>query len=136
MARRIDAARGAEGIVVVPVPTTRARLRRRGYNQAERLARVVARETRRPLLEPLVRTGRSRTQVSLHPTERRANVEKVFQAHPSRSRTLRESRVLLIDDVLTTGATGGAAARALQAAGARSVTLLTFARALPFRTDR
>ena len=86
------------------------------------------------MVDALLRTGRSRTQVALHPTQRRANVENAFSARPDGSETLVDRRVLLVDDVLTTGATAGAAAGALHDAGARTVTLATFARALPFRT--
>lgn len=126
-----DAA-GRDG-VVVPVATTRSRKRRRGYNQAERLARIVAGERRMPLHDALVRTGRSRTQVSLHPTQRRANVENVFRVRPERAASLVGRPVLLIDDVLTTGATVQSAAQALLKAGSGDVTAVTFARALPFR---
>lgn len=121
--------------LVVPVPTTRARRRRRGYNQAELLARIVATERGIPWVDALERTGRSVTQVALHPTQRRANVENVFSCRPEGAERIGDGRVLLIDDVLTTGATAGAAAGVLIEAGARAVTLLTFARALPFRSD-
>lgn len=121
--------------LAVPVPTTRARRRRRGYNQAELLARIVATERGIPWVDALERTGRSVTQVALHPTQRRANVENVFSCRPEGAERIGDGRVLLIDDVLTTGATAGAAAGVLIEAGARAVTLLTFARALPFRSD-
>ncbi len=124
-----------EGIVV-PVPTTAGRRRRRGYNQAERLARVVAQERGLPMVEALVRAGRSGTQVSLHPTQRRANVERAFRASSEPSTRVAGHPVLLVDDVLTTGATIVAAARALQDVGVDRIFAITFARALPFQQDR
>lgn len=119
--------------VLVPVPTTAARARRRGYNQAAALAQALSASTGVPCLEALIRVGPGRTQVSLHPHERRANVEGAFQPLPRVSERLRGRRVLLVDDVLTTGATGEAAARALERAGASDVWLVTFARAVPHR---
>ena len=123
--------------LVVPVPTTARRLRERGYNQAELLARVVAERRGLPLATPLVRVRGGATQVSLAPTQRRANVAGAFRAAADR-RTLEAHHVLLVDDVLTTGATAGAAAAALLRSGARHVSLVTFARALPFseRSER
>ncbi len=119
------------GSLVVPVPTTPSRERERGYNQAARLARVVAHALDRPLVEALTRVDGGGTQVALHRHQRRANVEGAFRPVEDLSGRIRSRPVLLVDDVLTTGATAGAAARALAAMGAEEVTLLTFARALP-----
>lgn len=117
--------------VVVPVPTTSARVRARGYNQAHLLAAAVANALGLGLVEGLARTRGGSTQVSLHPSQRRANVRGVFAAREKEIPLLRGAHVLLVDDVLTTGATAGAAATALARAGAKEITLLTFARALP-----
>jgi ComF family protein len=116
---------------IVPVPTTARRLRDRGYNQAVVLAAGVASATGGILLEALSRKGEGASQVALHPEERRANVEGVFLLRQPAAASLRGRDVVLVDDVLTTGATAGAAAEMLATGGARSVTLLTFARALP-----
>lgn len=121
--------------VVVPVPTTRARERSRGYNQAGLLARSYARLRKLPLVEGLERSDGGGTQVALHPEERRANVERAFTARWGERARLEGSRVLLVDDVLTTGATAGAAARVLERAGASGVVVVTFARALPGRSS-
>jgi len=118
--------------VVVPVPTTAARTRRRGYNQALLLARSVADSLGLELLEGLRRERGGSTQVALHPSERRANVKGVFAAQAEALCRLRGAHVLLVDDVLTTGATAVAAATELTAAGVSEVTLVTYARALPF----
>ena len=118
--------------VVVPVPTTRERVRRRGYNQAMLLASCVAERLGLDLVDGLLRTRGGATQVALHPSQRRANVRGAFQAREEARPVLRGVYVLLVDDVLTTGATAVAAAAELALAGVSEVTLLTYARALPF----
>jgi len=123
-------ARGPD-VLVVPIPTTSGRLRSRGYNQAERIAVDVARRLRRPVRHALVRVSEGRSQTSLTPTERRDNVRGVFAPARGRDAQVSGADILLIDDVLTTGATAGGAAETLARMGARSVTLLAFARALP-----
>jgi ComF family protein len=119
------------GCVVVPIPTTPRRRRIRGYNQAEILARVVAGITGAPLVEALERPG-GRTQVRLGPRERDANVRGSFRLTVPKSSRINGREVILIDDVLTTGATARSAAGVLAEGGASKVRLVTFARALPF----
>lgn len=123
--------RGAEW-TVVPVPTTPHRMRERGYNQAALLARVVASELELPLADALLRRAGGGSQTRLSPKERQENVRGAFVAGPA-AIEVRDRRVLFVDDVLTTGATAGAAACTLMEAGAREVRLLTFGRALPDR---
>lgn len=118
-----------EARVIVPVPTTAERLRSRGYNQAELLARRVARVCRLRLEVGLVRTGARASQTALTPHERRENVRGAFRPAPGAHR-IRGARVVLVDDVLTTGATASEAASTLVEMGAASVTLATYARAL------
>ncbi len=125
--------RDAGAPVVVPVPTTPERVRRRGYNQAELLARSVAARAGWSVSNALQRMHSGRTQVALHPSQRKANVRGVFSARGEEVSRVRGAQVVLVDDVLTTGATAGAAAIELVRMGARAVTLVTFARALPFR---
>jgi len=117
--------------VVVPIPTTSRRRRMRGYNQARVLAEVVARELGVARVEALDSPSGG-TQGRLGPRERRSNVRGSFRVTPSSFSRIRASGVILIDDVLTTGATALSAASALEEKGAKSVHLLTFARALPF----
>lgn len=119
--------------ICVPVPTTRVRLRQRGYNQAELLARAFARSTGRQTLALLERTGSASSQTALQPAARGANVAGAFRARDEGTRSLQGAHLLLIDDVLTTGATAVECARTLTAAGARCITLVTFARALDTR---
>jgi ComF family protein len=130
----------AETDVVVPVPSHWWRRFRRGFNQAEDLARHLGQPWARLLRRPGARTP----QVRLRGHARRTNVHGAFaidarachrwrQTHgrpaPSHSRPLDGMRVVLIDDVATTGATLGACADVLRAAGAVSVSALTAARA-------
>jgi predicted amidophosphoribosyltransferase len=101
-------------------------MRSRGYNQAAELAQALARSGGFPLgLDVLRRSRETGAQSDLPPESRAANVRGAFQARGVAGR-----RVLLVDDVFTTGATLGAAAEALVAAGAQSVQAVTFARAL------
>jgi ComF family protein len=114
-----------KGIILVPVPLAPKRLATRGYNQAERLAAALAEQTGHPVLGAgLARRRETPTQTKLTPEERRANVAGAFDGAGVRGK-----RVVLVDDVLTTGATLGACAAGLAAAGAVSVEAVTFARA-------
>jgi ComF family protein len=137
MGRRMAAAGVPGGAasprLVVPVPTTAERARKRGYNQAGLLAAEVAKALGIPVCDALLRTRGGATQVALHPSQRRANVKSAFAVREHTVPTLRDAHVLLVDDVLTTGATAAAAATELARTGASEVTLLAFARALPFR---
>lgn len=119
----------AEAGLVVPVPTTSLRLRERGYNQAELLARRVAAVSGRAHLLALCRGAGSSSQTGLQPVARAANVAGAFRPEEGALDDLVGEHLLLVDDVLTTGATVVACAEVLVAAGARCVSVLTFARA-------
>jgi ComF family protein len=120
----------AERTAVVPVPLSAVKERARGFNQAERLAVPVARAWGIPTwCDVLLRTRATPSQTRLTPGERLANVHGAFRADDAASGRLRGSHLVLIDDVLTTGATLNACAHALFAAGARTVSYLTFGRA-------
>jgi ComF family protein len=121
-----DAARQAS--IVVPVPTTRSRLRERGYNQAELLARAYAQRTGRELRLLLERRSSAASQTILQPVARGANVAGAFRIAGAAA-SFAGAHLLLVDDVLTTGATAVECARTLVAAGARCVSVVTFARA-------
>lgn len=108
---------------VVPVPLHRSRLRRRGFNQAELLARGVARRLGAPVSAKLETVRRTRDQVELSAGERRANVEGAYSA---RARV--RGTILLVDDVFTTGATMSSCAETLLRAGAEEVYALSLCR--------
>jgi ComF family protein len=99
----------------------------RGFNQAELLARAIARRRGLPVVRALRRARFTRTQAGLSNTARRRNVAAAFRYRRS-APALAGRRVLLIDDVMTTGSTAAACARALKQAGVASVVLLTVAR--------
>ncbi len=111
---------------IVPVPLHRWRLLRRRYNQAALLARAIARYAGRPYLAHELR--RIRATPSQGGRSRAGRWRNVAGAFRARSRHIAGRRVLLVDDVMTTGATLEAAARACLAAGACGVDALVFAR--------
>lgn len=115
--------------VLMPVPLHLTRLRWRGFNQAQLLARSLARTANVPV-DPisLQRTRATRPQVELSETERRRNVAHAFRV--VRPQYVRRRRILLVDDVYTTGATVHECARALLQADAHSVDVLVLARAV------
>lgn len=113
---------------VTVVPLSKERLRERGYNQAAFLARPFAYAIHKPYLPKLLyRKRNTRTQVGLNASERRQNVNNAFGAHPEQ---VREKKILVIDDVTTTGSTISACAQALRQAGASAVYGLTLSRAV------
>lgn len=114
--------------IVVPVPLHRWRLLRRRYNQAALLARDVSNQLQLAF-EPMAldRIRKTDQQVGLTRSERANNVRGAFRATPSGAMNMSGRTVLLIDDVLTTGATLEAATRASLRAGASHVRVLTFA---------
>ena len=130
MARRVgDRARGVH--FVVPIPTSRRNLRRRGYNQAAVIAGALSAALDRPLLPCLERRSQTGTQTALNPVERRANVSGAFVVVETFADRIAGRRLLLVDDVITTGATVVAAVEALRPAGPESVTAYAFARTVP-----
>ena len=123
-----------EADVVVPVPLHRWRLLARRFNQAAVLARLMARQVDAIMVpDLLVRTRRTATQTRLSRLERRRNVRGAFAVRRARASLVAGRNVLLVDDVMTTGATVSACARALIKAGAGRVDVVTLARALPSR---
>ncbi len=115
--------------LIVPVPLHPARLRWRGFNQAALLGRALARRMQRPLeADTLIRIRATPSQTANDRRERYRNVRDAFAV--KRPEKIAHRRVLLIDDVMTTGATVDECARTLLSAGARRVDVLALARVL------
>lgn len=112
--------------LLLPMPLSRQRLQERGYNQALELARHLAPAKAAPDL--LLRLRDTPPQSSLQRAERLRNVQGAFAVEPLRQTALRGKRVVLIDDVMTSGASLFAAAQALRQAGAAHITGLVLAR--------
>jgi ComF family protein len=127
----------ADAELIAPVPLHWRRLFTRRYNQALLLARSLSRQRSAmesipgtaKLAPDLLRRARfTGSQAGLKAQERRTNVRRAFELHPRWAEAVRDRTVLLVDDVLTTGATVEACTQVLQRAGARHVDVLTLAR--------
>ncbi len=126
---------GAGGDLLVPVPVHADRARSRGYDQAELIARAAARELGLPCAAILERARATIAQFDLDRTARATNVEGAFRLRPRETRggqldprPLTGRWIILVDDVVTTGATLGACAEPLIDAGAIGVSAVTVAR--------
>lgn len=115
-----------DNIIITHVPTATSRVRQRGYDQAQLLARDLARNTGKPDMRLLARSGQTR-QVGTKRTQRIRQVEQAFRVrYPT---LVRGAHIILVDDVLTTGATLENAAKTLKATGAKKVDAIVFAQA-------
>jgi ComF family protein len=114
-----------DGAALVPVPLHPARARRRGYNQAERVAAAVAQRARLELHDCLVRAGPRGTQVGRDRAQRLAGISGSVRIREGRAAP---ARAVLVDDVVTTGATLAACARVLLERGSREVVAVAYAR--------
>ena len=111
---------------VIPIPLHKSRQRQREFNQAEILSQEVAQEfNKKALTNVLVRVKPTKTQTELTFKERCQNVKESFWV--TKPELIKDTNLLLIDDVLTTGATSSEAAKSLKSAGAKKVLLLTLA---------
>jgi ComF family protein len=112
---------------IIPVPLHPKRLRKRGFNQAVLLGKILSRKTGRPMpLKALRRIRNTVPQVELHHSERQKNVRGAFAVRDPA--VIADRNVLLVDDVFTTGATVNECARVLKKSGAGAVYVLTLAR--------
>ncbi|MDR0479730.1 MAG: ComF family protein [Burkholderiaceae bacterium] len=116
----------AQADCVLPIPMTPQRIAERGYNPAWLLARQLA--PRKADVGTLLRTREAAPQRELSRAARLRNLRGTFMAHPARSAQIQGQRAVLVDDVMTTGATLREAAHALRQAGAAHITALVFAR--------
>lgn len=118
--------------VIIPIPLHWTRLLRRRFNQSAELARHLSHLVDKPMLaSSLRRAKRTRRQVGLSVNKRTENLRGAFKMAAGHENDVFGKRVVLIDDVYTTGATVSAAARVLRRAGAADITVLSFAMALP-----
>ena len=112
-------------IPIIPVPLHPIRLRKRGYNQAYEVARIIAKQQNRPLLsDVLVRIKNTEMQAELHEKQRAANVRAAFQV----VKPIKYPKVLLLDDVMTTGQTLRSVSKCLIKSGVEKVNVAVFAR--------
>ena len=118
----------SEADIIAPVPLNRFRLLTRRFNQSAILAIELSKHsppTYRPQL--LIRSRRTKTQVGLTHAQRKKNVSGAFHVPPSQRKFVEGMKIILVDDVITTGATANACAKALLKAGAKHVDILTLA---------
>lgn len=114
--------------VFIPIPLHKKKLRKRGYNQAELLAKGLSKHFNIPIVDCLQRVKETKTQVGLAKEERAENIKDAFAIKPAFLEQIRGfQQVFLIDDVATSGATLREAAKVLKKAGVKSVWGLTLA---------
>ena len=126
MARLMAPLLAHKGALLVHIPTATTRVRKRGYDQARLLARELSKQVRLPHLPLLVRMGQHH-QVGASREQRITQLKMAFRVTGATS--VRDAHIILVDDVLTTGATLEAAAKILKTAGAKRVDALVFAQA-------
>lgn len=120
---------GDVDLLVVPVPLHRWRLWNRGFNQSELLAKVVAERLNRPLIRALVRQKPTKPQFGLNKADRQKNMQGVFDISTRYQPLVAGKTVLLVDDIVTTGATLNECAKILKQNGVREVWGLVLAKA-------
>ena len=127
MADRLEAA-GDDSDFVIPVPMHRKKLKKRGFNQAEIIAANLAKKLKLPYSAGiLLRTGYTTAMSRLTPEERRINIENAFSTAPGAAEIIKGKKILLVDDIYTTGSTASACSMTLTESGARRVRVIAFA---------
>jgi len=116
--------------ILIPVPLEKKKLRWRGFNQAEEIAKELTKFFKRPLLSDcLIKVKETQAQIDLSKKERRENIRGVFLV--KNAERIKGRKILLIDDVYTTGSTMEECARVLKEAGAKEIVGIVVARASP-----
>ncbi len=119
--------------VLCPIPLSKQRIQQRGYNQSFELAKKLAPHLSRP--DIILRTHHVASQASLNRQQRLKNLSGVFQIDPFKSHLLRNKKVVLVDDVLTTGATIQAVCQVLENANVAEVSVVVLARTLSMQQE-
>ena len=115
-------------LIFVPIPLSSAKLRKRGYNQAEILAKNLSKKLSFSIVNCLERVKETKSQFELNKEERRKNMAGAFRLKKEFKDYIKNKNILLVDDVLTTGATMSEAGKILKKSGAKKVWALAFAR--------
>jgi len=115
-------------LILVPIPLGKSKFRKRGYNQAEILANELSRRFGFSVVNCLTRVKDTKSQVGLNKKERKENVKGVFKFSKEFSANFKNARVILVDDVLTTGSTFSEAASVLKHCGVRQVWAVALAK--------
>ena len=118
-----------EKTLIAPIPVHWQRFLQRKYNQAEVLAKHVAKHSGAELKPDILRRPRKTVPLKqVNRSERFSILESTFEINPDKAQDIKERNIVLIDDVMTSGATLSAAAKTLQQAGARDISVLVLAR--------
>ena len=121
---------GGQNFILIPVPLEKKKLKWRGFNQAEEIAKELSSFLKIPLISDcLIKTRETIPQVELSPEARKENVKGAFLI--KKGDLIKEKKILLVDDVYTTGSTMEEAARVLKEAGAKEIIGIALARAKP-----
>lgn len=114
--------------IIIPVPMTKKKVRKRGYNQSELIAKQIAKGMPNLKLETkvLIKIKENKTQSSLNKKQRQENVKDVYKVQNVEK--IKEKNVIIFDDIYTTGATVNECARALKLGGANKIAVLTIAK--------
>ena len=118
---------------VLPVPLSKKRIQQRGYNQSFELAKKMAPQKSHP--DIILRTHHVAAQATLNREQRLKNLTHVFQLDPFKTRLIRQKKIVLVDDVLTTGATIQAVCAALQNADVAEISVVVLARTLTIQQE-
>lgn len=122
-------AKNQKNLILVPIPLFKSRERVRGYNQAEIIAREIGKRFNIPIINALTRVRDTSTQVKLDRSQRRENIRNAFDLKKINNKlSIINKSVILVDDVLTTGATVSEAGKVLKKNGADKVWALAFAK--------
>ena len=111
--------------IICPIPLHPAKLRDRGYNQTQYVAEAIAKKFSIPIIPDLLkRIKNTKTQTQLNNKERIENMKNAFIINPKYINLIQNKRIMLVDDIVTSGATANEATKVLRAAGARGIFLV------------